>query len=69
MCRFDCANTLCKFCGKVNCCRFGASIGGFMSPALAILCYGMIEYGMDHLGELVGFVVQYSEQALIRVRP
>ena len=37
--------------------RFGVPMGGFMSPALAILCYGMIEYGMEHLGELVGFVV------------
>ena len=57
MCRFDCANTLYKFCGKVNRRRFGVPMGGCMAPALAILCCGMVEYGMEHLGELVGFVV------------
>ena len=64
MCRFDCANTLSntyKFCGKVNRRRFGVPMGGFMSPALAILCYAMIEYSMTHLDELVGFVVQYND--------
>ena len=29
-----------------------------MSPALAILCCAVIEYAMEHLGELVGFVVR-----------
>ena len=29
-----------------------------MSPALAILCCGMIEFEMEHLGGLVGFVVR-----------
>ena len=59
MCQFDCANALYKFCGKVNRRRFGVPMGGFMSPALAILCCGMIEYEnvMEHLGELVGFMV------------
>ena len=37
MCRFDSANTLYKFCGKVNRRRCGVPIGGFMSHALAIL--------------------------------
>ena len=32
-----------------------------MSPALAILCCGMIEYEMGHLGELVGFMVRYMD--------
>ena len=32
-----------------------------MSPALAILCCGMIEFEMEHLGGLVGFVVQYMD--------
>ena len=58
MCRFDCANTLYKSCGKVNRRRFGVPMGGYMSPALAILCCGMIEYDMEHLGQLVGFVVR-----------
>ena len=50
---------LCKFCGKVNRRRFGVPMGGYnvMLPALAILCCAMIEYNMEHLGELVGFVV------------
>ena len=59
MCRFDCANTLYKFCGKVNRRRFGVPMGGFMSPALAILCCVMIEFEMEHLGGLVGVVVRY----------
>ena len=29
-----------------------------MSPDLAIMCCAMIEYGMEHLGGLVGFVVR-----------
>ena len=57
MCRFDFADTLYKFCGKVDCRRFGVPMGGYILPALAILCCGMIEYDMEHLGELVGFVV------------
>ena len=61
MCRFDCANTLYKFCGKVNRRKFGVPMGGFMSPALAILCCGMIEFEMEHLGGLVGFVVRYMD--------
>ena len=35
-----------------------------MSPALAILCSvccGMVEYEMEHLGGLVGFVVRYMD--------
>ena len=32
-----------------------------MSPVLAIQCRGMVEYGMEHLGGLVGFVVQYID--------
>ena len=32
-----------------------------MSPALAILCCGMIEFEMEHLGGLVGFVVRYMD--------
>ena len=64
MCRFDCANTLYKFCGKVNCRRFGVPMGDFLSRALAILCCGMIEYGMEHLGELGGFVVRYMDDVL-----
>ena len=31
-----------------------------MSPALAILCCGRIEFEMEHLGGLVGFVVRYN---------
>ena len=34
-----------------------------MSPALAILCCGMIEFKMEHLGGLVGFVVRYMDDA------
>ena len=60
LCRLDCANTLYKFCGKMNCRRFGVPMGGFMSPALAILCCGMIEVEMEHLGGLVGFMVRYN---------
>ena len=54
-------NTLYKFCGKVNRRKFGVPMGGFMSPALAILCCGMIEFGMEHLGGLVGFAVRYMD--------
>ena len=59
MCIIECANALykLKFCEKVNRCRFGVPMGGYKPPALAILCCGMIEYDMEHLGELVGFVV------------
>ena len=32
-----------------------------MPPALAILCCGMIEYGMEHLGGLVGSMVRYMD--------
>ena len=32
-----------------------------MSPALAILCCWMIEFEMEHLGGLVGFVVRYMD--------
>ena len=32
-----------------------------LSPAFAILCCGMIEYDMEHLCELVGFVVRYMD--------
>ena len=63
MCRFDCANTLYKFCGKLNRCGFGVPMGGHMPHALTVLCACaccavlMIEYDMGQLGELVGFVV------------
>ena len=49
MCRFDSANTLYKFFGKVNHRRFGVPMGGFISPASDILCCGMIVYGMEHV--------------------
>ena len=58
MCRFGCGNTLYEFCGEVNRRRFGVPMGGCMSLALAILCCAMIENGMEHFGELVGFVVR-----------
>ena len=61
MCRFYCANTLYTFYGNVNRRRLGVPTGGFMSPASAILCCRMIEYGMEHLGGLVGFVVRYRD--------
>ena len=32
-----------------------------MSPALDIVCCGMIEYGMEHLGGLVGSMVRYMD--------
>ena len=32
-----------------------------MSPALAILCCARIEYAMEHLGELVGGLVRYTD--------
>ena len=59
MSRFDCVSTLYKFCGKVNRGRRGVPIGGYnvMSPALAVLSCAIVENGMEHLGELVGFVV------------
>ena len=47
MCRFDCANTLYKFCGQVNRCKFGVPMGGCMSPGLAILCCAMVELEME----------------------
>ena len=59
--RFDCASILYKFCGKVNRRRFGVPTGDFMSPALAVPCRGMIEYGVEHFGDLVGFVVRYMD--------
>ena len=59
MCRFDCATTLYRSCGKVNCRRFGVTRGGYTVPALAILCCAIVANGMEHLGELVGFVVRY----------
>ena len=59
MCTFGCANTLYKFCRKVDRRRFGVPMGGYMSPTLAILCCVMIEYDVEHLSERVGFVVRY----------
>ena len=40
MCKRDCANTLYKFCGRVNRRKFGVPMEGYtiaMLPALAIL--------------------------------
>ena len=37
----------------------------YMSPALAILCCAMIGNGMQNLGELVGFVVQYMDAVFV----
>ena len=36
-------------------------MGGYMLPALAILCCAMVEYAMVHLGGLVGLVVRYMD--------
>ena len=38
-----------------------------MSPALATLCCGMIEFDMEHLGGLVGFVVRYNVMDDVKV--
>ena len=41
MCEYDCTHTYYKFRGKVNRRKFGVPMGGFMSPAMAIItCYG-----------------------------
>ena len=56
------ASTLCKFSGELNRRKFGVPMGGHMALplALAVLRCGMIEYDMEHLGGLVGFVVRYN---------
>ena len=37
MARFNCEDTLYKFCGKVNRHKFGVPMGDFMSPGLAVI--------------------------------
>ena len=46
MCKFDCAHTLYKFCGQVNCRMFGVPMGGFTSPGLVVLYCAMVELEM-----------------------
>ena len=65
MCRFDCAHTLYKFCGQVNCRKFGVPMGGFTSPGLAILCCAMVEMELGPEG-LIGTVVRFQGSGLRR---
>ena len=43
MARFDCEDTLYKFCGRANRRKFGVPMGGFMSPGLAVITLSMVE--------------------------
>ena len=61
MCRFDCGNTLYKFCGQINRRKFSVPIGGYVSPGLAILCCAMVELDMESGPEgLIGTVVRFT---------
>ena len=58
---FDCLNTLYKFCGQVNCRKFGVPMGGFMSPHMAVLTLAMFELEMEEPSGLVGGIVRYMD--------
>ena len=64
MCRFDCANTMYKFCGQTNHRKFGVPTGGYMSPGLAIRCCAMVELEME-LGPVGLIVGSSAEEQLV----
>ena len=63
MARFDCNNTLYKFCGRVNRRKFGMPMGGFMSPGLSVTALLMVETKMDR-SDLIGEMVRYMDDVL-----
>ena len=61
MVKFDCENTVHKFCGRVNRCKFGVPMGGFMSPGLAVITRSMVEANMEPGPGLTGGNVRYMD--------
>ena len=50
MCRFDCENTLCRFCSKINRRKFGVPMGAiclldWLYSAVTLLCDGGAGHG------------------------
>ena len=67
MCRFDCEDTLHKFCGQINHHKFDVPMGGhdIVSPGLAILCSvccAVVELDMELGPEgLIGSAVRFMD--------
>ena len=60
MARFDREDTL----YKVNRCKFGVPMGGFMSPGLAVITLSMVETKMEPGPDLIGGMVHYMDDVL-----
>ena len=65
LCKYDCFNTMYVFEGRVNRRKFGVPMGGYMSPAMAILALAMAELVMtDRPDELIGGNMRYMDDVL-----
>ena len=65
MARFDCENPLYKFRGKVDRRKFGVTMGGFMSPGLAVIALSMVETKMEPGPDLIGGMVCYMDDGIV----
>ena len=63
MARLDCENTVYKLRGKVNRCKFGVPMGGFMPPGLAVImiAVSMVETKMEPGADLTSGMVRYMD--------
>ena len=63
MCEYDCTHTYYKFRGKVNRRKFGVPMGGFMSPAMAIITCAMVEVllELDAPEGMIGGCMRYMD--------
>ena len=66
MCAYDCYHCYYYFRGKVNRRKFGVPMGGFMSPAMAIIMCAMVETQMlvTAPNDMVGGVMRYMDDVL-----
>jgi hypothetical protein len=66
LCSYDCFHTYYVFRGSVNRRKFGVPMGGFMSPAMAIIMCAMVEILMlaDAPEGMVGGMMRYMDDVL-----
>ena len=66
MCAYDCFHCYYYFRGQVNRRKFGVPMGGFMSPAMAIIMCAMVEIQLLAAApdEMVGGAMRYMDDVL-----
>ena len=50
----------------MNCRKFGVPMGGYVSPALAVITFSMVETKMEPGHDLIGGVVRYMDDVFGR---